>query len=36
MFPSGRHEEEIRMSMRDYVTLARPTVAALSAVSRAA
>lgn len=36
VFPAGRHEDEVRMSMRDYVELARPTVADLSAVSRAA
>jgi Ala-tRNA(Pro) deacylase len=36
VFPAGRHEEEVRLSTRDYVALARPNVAALSAVSRAA
>lgn len=36
VFSGGHHEEEVRMSMHDYVELAQPTVAALSAVFRAA
>ncbi len=36
VFPGGRHEEEIRMSTRDYIELAQPTVVALSAARRAA
>ncbi|MBI2203173.1 MAG: universal stress protein [Candidatus Rokubacteria bacterium] len=36
VFPAGRHEAEVRMNMRDYIDLARPTIAPLSRVSRAA
>jgi len=36
VFPAGRHEAEVRMNTRDYIDLARPTIAPLSRVSRAA